>query len=212
MNRKELKAAAKSQIKGQILVLFLVEIVIALVSLIPNCIPMIGSLVGAIFLAPALSIAYTRIYLGVADGKKADVSDVFGSFKDFWISFKVIFFVGLFEALWSLLFIIPGIIKSFSYMLAPYIIAEDPSVGALEAITRSRKMMDGHKMEAFVLGLSFIGWYLLIAITFGLAGIYAIPYINTTVANFYNKVNTYNKYKPADEEYEATASAAASAE
>ncbi len=80
-----------------------------------------------------------------------------------------------------------------------YIVAEDPSIGALEAISRSEKMMRGHKMEYFILQLSFIGWILLGLITLGIAFIYAGPYMQTASANFYNKVNPYNKVKPAEE-------------
>lgn len=205
MDRKVLKAAAKEQIRGKIGILFLITIIVALISGAANNIPILG----AFIVTPALSIAVTRIYLGIAAGKHPEVSDIFGSFKDFWISFKTTFFTGLFTFLWSLLFIIPGIVKSYSYMMAPYIIAEDPSIGALEAISRSEKMMRGHKMEAFILSLSFIGWILLTVFTFGIAGIYAVPYMNTTMINFYNEVNPYNKVKPEDEASEEQTAEAA---
>ncbi len=90
----------------------------------------------------------------------------------------------------------------FSYSMAQYIIAENPNMGANEAITLSRKMMDGHKMEAFVLGLSFILWFFLVGITFGIAAIYVGPYVNATMVNFYNKI------KPAPEVVEETAEVA----
>ena len=73
----------------------------------------------------------------------------------------MIFLTGLYIALWSLLFIIPGIIKSFSYAMAPYILAEHPEMTASEAITESRHMMDGNKWRLFCLDFSFIGWSLL---------------------------------------------------
>lgn len=193
MNRKELKTAAKAQIKGNIGILFLISIVVYLISLVPNFIPVVGSLVSAIVVAPALALGLVRIYIALVGGKKPEVSDVFGGFKDFWIAFKVSFLTGLYTFLWSLLFVIPGIVKAFSYSMAQYIIAENPNMGANEAITLSRKMMNGHKMEAFVLGLSFILWFLLVGITFGIAAIYVGPYINATMVNFYNKI------KPAPE-------------
>lgn len=98
------------------------------------------------------------------------------------------FLANLFTSLWSLLFVVPGIIKACSYSQALYIIAEDPEIGALEAINRSKAMMDGHKMEYFVLGLSFIGWNLLACLTFGILYIWLIPYMQTTMANFYNSI------------------------
>ena len=90
--------------------------------------------------------------------------------------------------LWSCLLVVPGIIKSFSYSQAQLIIAENPTMSANEAITLSRKMMDGHKWEYFVFILSFILWFLLVGVTFGIAGIYVIPYVQTAQINFYKKV------------------------
>ncbi len=196
MNRKELKTAAKAQIKGNIGVLFVITLIVAIISGAASYIPVVGTFI----VTPAFSIAITMIYLGIAAGKKPGVGDAFGGFAHFWISFKTIFLTGLFTALWTLLFIIPGIIKSYSYAMAPYIIAENPSVGALEAISRSGRMMRGHKMELFVLQLSFIGWILLTIITFGIAAIYAVPYMQTAQVNFYNKINPYNKTKSDAEE------------
>ena len=193
MNRKELKTAAKAQIKGNIGILFLISIVVYLVSLVPNLIPVVGSLASTIVVAPALALGVTRIYIALVGGKRPEVGDVFGGFKDFWIAFKVTFLTGLYTFLWALLFVIPAYVKMFSYSMAQYIIAENPNMGANEAITLSRKMMNGHKMEAFVLILSFIPWFLLGFITFGIAFIYITPYMNATMVNFYNKI------KPAPE-------------
>jgi uncharacterized membrane protein len=118
------------------------------------------------------------------------VGTLFEGFKYFWPAFKVYFLVGLYTMLWSMLFVIPGIVKTYSYSQAAYIIAENPEMGANEAITRSREMMNGHKMELFVLQLSFIGWMLLGCITFGLAFIYVSPYMQATYVNFYHKVSS----------------------
>lgn len=201
MDRKELKSLAKQQIKGNIGILFVIVLVCSVLTVVASYIPIVGDFI----VVPAFTIAITRIYIGIAAGKRPEVSDAFGGFKDFWISFKTSFFVGIFTMLWSLLFIIPGIVKSYSYMMAPYIVAEDPSVGALEAIARSERMMRGHKMEAFILELSFIGWILLSIVTFGIALIYAGPYMQTTMVNFYNKINPYNKRKHEDETFTAEA-------
>lgn len=104
----------------------------------------------------------------------------------------------LYIMLWTLLFIIPGIIKSFEYMMVPYILAENPGMDQREAFAISKRMMDGEKMSAFVLELSFIGWYLLAGITCGLAGIfYVLPYYEATIAELY----AYNKGKAFHEGY-----------
>lgn len=99
----------------------------------------------------------------------------------------VMFLRELFIFGWTLLFIIPGIVKSYSYMLVPYILAENTYIDRKRVFELSSKMMDGHKMEAFVLGLSFIGWQILSAFTGGLLGIfYTTPYMQATFAEFYS--------------------------
>lgn len=188
MSRQELKAKAKEQIKGNIGVLFVIMLIVAFVAGLANVVPVVGSLVSLIVLTPAFTIAMVIIYLKMADGIKPEIAELFQHFNKFWGAFKVTFLTGLFTALWSLLFVIPGIIKSFSYAMAMYILAENPDMPALEAIDKSKAMMDGHKMELFVLGLSFIGWGLLCGITFGIAAIWVIPYMNATMANFYNSI------------------------
>ena len=94
----------------------------------------------------------------------------------------------MFVFLWSLLLIIPGIIKAFAYSQAMYIIAENPEMNAMDALKRSEEMMKGHKMEMFVLGLSFIGWILLGMLTLGLLYIWLLPYMNATMTIFYNNI------------------------
>lgn len=104
----------------------------------------------------------------------------------------------VYTLLWTCLLIIPGIIKSYEYMMVPYILAENPGMGHKEVFAISRRMMDGEKWNAFVLSLSFIGWYLLSAVTCGLAGIfYVTPYVEATIAELY----AYNKGKAYQEGY-----------
>ena len=105
----------------------------------------------------------------------------------------VMFLKNLFIALWTLLFIVPGIIKMYSYRLVPYILKEHPELTGTQAITLSRKMMNGHKADAFVLDLSFLGWILLSALTCGILHIFYVgPYIQATDAELYKAVaNAY---------------------
>ncbi len=96
------------------------------------------------------------------------------------------FLMDLFTALWMLLLIIPGIVKSYQYKMIPYILADNPDIEWREAFDLSKQMTDGHKMDLFILDLSFIGWYILSAITCGLVGIfYVIPYKEQTMAEAY---------------------------
>ena len=95
-----------------------------------------------------------------------------------------------------LLFIIPGIVKSYEYMMIPYLLAEHPEMTRQEAFAESKQMMDGNKWDAFVLDLSFIGWFILEKISFGLAGLFFVrPYYETVFAELYeaNKQKAYRE-------------------
>ena len=194
MNRAELKAAAKEQIKGKIGILFVITLIIGLISgaagAILSFIPG-GSIGASVIITPAFMISIIRVYLNVVKGEQPKVSDAFSGFDDFWAAFKVNFLVGLFTFLWSLLFVIPGIIKALSYSMSLYILAENKGKPALECINESKAMTEGHKAELFVLGLSFYGWLLLCGITFGIAYIWVGPYMQATY------INAYNSLKPA---------------
>ncbi|MCR5587073.1 MAG: DUF975 family protein [Lachnospiraceae bacterium] len=101
-----------------------------------------------------------------------------------------IFLRDLYIGLWSLLFVIPGIVKTYSYRMTPYILADRPELSANEAITESRRMMDGHKWDMFVLDLSFLGWQILSALTLGILGIFHVnPYVFSTEAAVYRMLS-----------------------
>lgn len=91
----------------------------------------------------------------------------------------------IYTFLWTLLLVIPGIIKSYAYRMVPYILADNPELASDEAITLSSKMMDGNKFALFVLELSFIGWYFLGALALGLGVLFVNPYYNATEAQLY---------------------------
>ena len=95
----------------------------------------------------------------------------------------------LYIFLWSLLFIVPGIIKSISYALTGYILADNPELSANEAITRSRDLMRGNKLRLFLLCLSFFGWIVLSVFTLGIGLLWLCPYVNATMAAFYRSVS-----------------------
>lgn len=120
---------------------------------------------------------------------KTNVGQVFYGFQGgrYTSTVWIMFLKGLYIFLWSLLFWIPGIIKSYSYLMVPYIIAENSDLDKSRVFELSRKMMRGHKWEAFVLGLSFLGWNILGAMTGGILNIFYVnPYIHATYAEFYS--------------------------
>ena len=110
------------------------------------------------------------------------------AFRNYWHKVWGMFLMYLFIALWSLLLIIPGIVKSFSYAMTPYILEENPELSAGEAIDHSRAMMKGHKFDLFWLYLSFIGWAFLCIFTLGIGLLWLVPYMQTSVSAFYEDV------------------------
>ena len=114
----------------------------------------------------AATLGYARYNLNLVDHQEAQVNDLFSQFHRLGQGFCMQFFRGLFTFLWSLLFIIPGIIAGFRYAMTPYILLEHPEMTAREAITASKELMRGNKFRLFCLELSFIGWSLLCSLPF----------------------------------------------
>ena len=121
-------------------------------------------LIVTIVIGGAGKLGYAVFNLKLADHKEVEFKDLFSQFHRFGDGFCMNFLVGLYTLLWMLLFIIPGIIKSFSYAMTPYILAENPDMTATEAITESRRIMNGNKWRLCCLSISFIGWALLCAV------------------------------------------------
>ncbi|MBE6053297.1 MAG: DUF975 family protein [Clostridium sartagoforme] len=117
--------------------------------------------------------------------------DIFSYFNIFFKSFGLQLLMTVIILFGCILFIVPGIILSLMYSQAYYILAEDPTKGIFECLEESSKLMYGYKWEFFLLGLSFIGWWLLSALTFGIGSLWVQPYQEVTSANFYLKLK-YN--------------------
>lgn len=155
------------------------------VSIIGQGIHYIFSLVANLILIP-LSLGYINYFLMFAKSQKPEINNLFDGYKKS-ISNSIIasILMGIYIFLWSLLLIVPGIIKSFSYAMTFYIIADNPKISALDALKRSETMMEGHKWDFFVLELSFLGWGILSLFTCGIGFIFLSPYIETANAHFY---------------------------
>lgn len=178
---RELRLLAWEQLRKSY---WMVLVAVLIVSMVPAASSL--AVVGFIIAGPLLvgqAVYLIDMIEQKTDGKKLEL--LFEGFKkSFLNSFLAVLLMGLFTFLWSLLFVIPGIIKMFSYAMTPYIIAENPEIDALKAIDESRAMMNGHKAELFFLRLSFIGWFILGFIT--VVGIFfVLPYYQTAEANFY---------------------------
>jgi len=194
---KELKLSAREALSGRWVFMALMFLLFLIIQGIPSmfasdanedmqAIDLIGFLLNILLLP--LAIGWTWLAMSVARKEQAKIVDLFEPYKIFLKAVGLSIVQSIFLGLWFLLLIIPGIIKSFSYLLTFYILRDEPSIGILDAITRSRQMMDGHKMEAFMLCLSFIGWFLLGLITIGIAFLWVGPYFSVTLAKFYDRI------------------------
>lgn len=119
--------------------------------------------------------------------ESVDLENLFDGFRGgrYTRVFCALFLVNLFTFLWALLLIIPGIMKAFSYALTPYILLDEPELTAKQAISRSCEIMQGRRWKLFCLYFSFIGWGILCLLTFGIGFLWLVPYMNASVAAFY---------------------------
>ena len=140
-------------------------------------------------LIPA-SIGLISYVLKLVRGEKVELSELLSKFKYIVPIIIVELAIGLLGIIWSLLLIIPGIIFVLKMAMAEFIIADEvnENIKAKYVMDKSTKMMDGHKWEFFVFELSFIGWYFLCGLTFGIAAIWAVPYIQVAHALYYEKL------------------------
>jgi len=148
----------------------------------------------AFIIGGVLQLGYADFLLKQHDGKETSFNDLFSQFERFGTGFAQRFLRGLYVALWSLLFIIPGIIKEYSYAMTPFILAENPNLTASQAIKISEELMDGHKADLFILSLTFIGWYILAMLTLNLGNIALNPYKNAAYAAFYRQIQAEKRY------------------
>ena len=147
----------------------------------------------SIFLWNPLEVGCQKVFIDCRYGNP-EWKDILFAFRNGYGHIGVVMFMrDLFIFLWSLLFIIPGIVKSYEYTMIPYLLAENPDMSREEAFAESKRMMDGNKWNTFVLDLSFIGWALLGALTFNIVNIlYTNPYHMLTRAELYHTLK--NQY------------------
>jgi uncharacterized membrane protein len=144
----------------------------------------IGFLI-SLFVGNAANVGLRNYFIKNTDSKP--------SFKDAFSGFKVkygrnigtLLLVGIKTVLWTCLFIIPGVIKSFEYAIIPYILADDAEISSKDAFKKAKQMMNGNKWRLFKLEFSFIGWTLLCVLTLGIGTFFLIPYVNAAAAEFY---------------------------
>ena len=141
------------------------------------------------FVFNPIKVGTSRFFLRNLNDQ-AEVSEVGYAFdNNYRETVKTMFWRDVYLALWTLLFIVPGIIKSYEYRMIPYLLADDPTMTKKQAFAESKAMMRGNKWHAFVLDLSFIGWHLLSVLTLGILDIFYVePYVNMTSAALYERL------------------------
>lgn len=178
---------AKESLKGKwSLVVGATFVYLALVigiQLIPHVGKVLSILIGGPFML-GISIFFLRV------SRKAEESfdQIFWGFTYIGTAIGAYLLMFLYILLWTLLLIVPGIIAAISYSMTFYILADDPSVGVVEALRRSREMMYGYKWKYFYLSLRFLGWILVSILTLGIGFLWVLPYMQVAGATFYNKL------------------------
>ena len=150
----------------------------------------IGVAIGAIILSGPMTYGLNYVFLKLArDGQTPEIGDLFKGFSDdFSGTFLIGLMTGIFTFLWSLLFVIPGIVKSYAYSMACYIKIDHPDYDWRRCIDESRAMMNGHKWELFVLDLSFLGWLIVGSLCLGIGTLWVEPYQQEARAIFYDSL------------------------
>ncbi len=147
----------------------------------------IGQLLSLLASGP-LALGLCIFSVSISRGKEVKINQLFEGFRRFSTALAAYLIVMLFTILWTLLFIVPGIIAALSYSQTFYILADDQAIGAGDAIKKSKKMMDGYKWKYFCLCFRFIGWGLLSMLTLGIGFLWLMPYMQVSMAKFYDDI------------------------
>lgn len=192
----ELRAAARESLSGNWTYPVLATLIYLAISIACNFIPYVSFLIAIFFVGPlayGLSIALLKFFRGEKENVVENEFDIFSNYPRI---LGTVVLQNVYIFLWSLLLLIPGLIKGYSYAMTYYILHDNPEIGAEEAICRSMKMMDGHKWQLFCLHLSFIGWWLLCILTLGIGMLWLAPYIQNSTAAFYEDLKS--QLEPAE--------------
>lgn len=193
MNRVEIKNYAKEKLSGNLGSIWKILIIALGISLAAGVVfgilfskmdaDILDSLLGILMMP--LGIGTTAFFVSLIENTNFEAKDLFKYYHDFVKIIGVTILMGLIVMLGYICFIIPGIILTLSYSLVPIILIKKPELGIVETLKYSREKMQGHKLDTFVLGFSFIGWAILGTLTFGILYIWLYPYMQLTFTKFY---------------------------
>lgn len=186
MNFNELKLRAKQNMAGNWSLLIAVFVVAGIITGAASSIRGIGSLV----VSGPVGVGVCGIYLKLMRGEETTFTDMFDGFRNFVNCFIAGLLSCIIVTVFMLLLIVPGVIKALAYSQAYFILSDNPDMDGWAALKASEQMMMGHKEELFMLYLSFLPWLLLCVFVF--PALYVMPYMNATMAEFYDRIS--NEY------------------
>ena len=180
----QLRAEARQALQGKWPMAAVAALIYSIVAGGLSAIPFIGGLC-SLFIGLPVAYGIAIVMFGVFKGKDVDFGVLFEGFQDYSRIFVTKLLQGIYTDLWSLLLVVPGVIKYYSYAMTDYILKEEPEMKNNAAIEKSMAMMENNKMKLFLLDLSFIGWALLAIVTFGIGFLFLQPYMQVSRAAFY---------------------------
>ncbi len=183
-----LRLEARNALSGQWVMAALAALVFSAVLGVPAAIPFVGPIV-CILLLP-VKYGFSILFLKRYRGEELNIGSLFDGFNDYGRILGTVLLQTVYTILWSLLFVVPGIIKYYSYAMTHYILLDQPELRYEAAIDQSMRLMSGNKMKLFLLDLSFIGWALLSMLTCGIGMFWLRPYVSTSRAAFYEDLKS----------------------
>lgn len=188
LSNSQIRSAATDALKGHWLEAVMLTFVYMLIACLVSMIPYVGTLLSLVMIPMGwgFAIAFLRNGRGAED--PFNISGLFDGYNDFVRIFCTILLQNIYTFLWTLLLIVPGIIKSLSYAMTPYILADNPELSNNEAIERSMAMMEGHKTDLFLMNLIFFLWAILTVFTLFIGYLWLVPYMQASYAKFYEEV------------------------
>ncbi len=187
MNNSEITKSVQVALAGLWGLAIGAYLIIAVINMVLGNIPLMGW-AACLILNGSFSVGLAIFSLNLIRGKKVFFNQIFDGLSHFGVSMVAYLHVFFYTFLWTLLFLVPGIIAFLSYSMTFYIIADNPRISEKEARTRSIEMMQGKKWKLFCLYCRFIGWFFLSIVTLGLGFLFLAPYVGISVAKFYDDI------------------------
>ena len=183
----ELRAEARVALKGRWATAVLLTLVYLLLSSLAS-LHWLGFVFTVLVMFP-MAYGYALVFLDIKrNAEDVGMGKLFVGFSDYGRILGTVLLVQIYIYLWTLLLIIPGIVKGYSYSMTYFVMRDNPDLSYNAAIERSMKLMSGHKMKLFLLDLSFIGWAILSIFTLGIGLLWLMPYVQTAHAAFYENL------------------------